>query len=120
MMPINIETRESGGDYQQVGILHKTNNLDNDFDKPGNNDKTVILQLFGKPIYRGSTNWNYYIMDKNKFKIPLIINNENCDNYQRGCKELQNNDTINIPQYNGEFSVQILRFDAPKYIPYVY
>ena len=119
-MPINIETRESGGDYQQVGTLHKTTNIDNGFDKPGNNDKTVILQLFGKPIYKASSNWNYYIKDKNSFKIPLNINNRNCSDAQIGCPEINNNDDINIEQYNGSFKVQILKFDAPKYIPYIY
>lgn len=120
MMPINIETRESGGDYQQVGMLHKMNNIDGEFNKPGNNDKTVLLQLFGKPLYKASSNWNYYIMDKNNFKIPLNINNNNCSDAQRGCPEINNNDEIDIEQYNGKFKAQILKFNAPKYIPYIY
>jgi len=119
-LPINIETRESGGEYQQVGTLYKTTNIDNGFDKPGNNDKTVILQLFGKPIYKASSNWYYYVTDKNNFKIPLNINNRNCSDTHNGCSEINNNDEINIEQYNGSFKVQILKFDAPKYIPYIY
>ena len=119
-MPINIETRESGGDYQQVGMLHKMNNIDGEFNKPGNNDKTVLLQLFGKPLYKSSSNWNYYIMDKNNFKIPLNINNNNCSDSQMGCPEINNNDEIDIEQYNGKFKAQILKFNAPKYIPYIY
>ena len=119
-MPINIETRESGGDYQQVGMLHKMNNIDGEFNKPGNNDKTVLLQLFGKPLYKASSNWNYYIMDKNNFKIPLNINNNNCSDSQMGCPEINNNDEIDIEQYNGKFKAQILKFNAPKYIPYIY
>ena len=119
-MPINIETRESSGDYQQIGVLHKTSNTNNGFDNPGNNDKSVILQLFGKPLYKGSSNWNYYIIDKNNFKIPLNINNRNCSDNQQGCSEINNNDEINIEQYNGDFKVQILKFNAPKYLPYIY
>ena len=119
-MPINIETRESGGDYQQVGMLHKMNNIDGEFNKPGNNDKTVLLQLFGKPLYKASSNWNYYILDKNKFKIPLNINNNNCSDSHIGCHEINNNDEIDIEQYNGKFKAQILKFNAPKYIPYIY
>ena len=119
-MPINIETRGSGGDYQQVGVLHKVTNNSAEFTDPGNNDKTVILQLFGKPLYKGANTWNYYIMDKNNFKIPLTIGSDNCSDNQRGCKEIYNNDEISIEQYNGTFKVQILKFDAPKYIPYVY
>ena len=46
-MPINIKTRPDGGDYQQLGVLHKENNVDLEFNKPGNNnDETVILSLF--------------------------------------------------------------------------
>ena len=119
-MPINMETRGSGCDYQQVGVLHKVTNNSDEFTDPGNNDKTVILQLFGKPLYKGANTWNYYIMDKNNFKIPLTIGSDNCSDNQRGCKEIYNNDEISIEQYNGTFKVQILKFDAPKYIPYVY
>jgi hypothetical protein len=120
-IPINIQTRESAGDYQQIGILHKNENTDKSLDKPGNNDENVVLGLFGKRLYRGSTNWLYYIIaEKNNIKIPLIIQGVNCTNDDRGCKELYDGDSVSIPQYNGEFKVQLYRFDAPKYIPYVY
>ncbi len=119
-MPINIETRGSGGDYQQVDILHKVTNNSDEFTDPGNNDKTVLLNLFGKPLHKGANTWNYYIMDKNNFKIPLKIENHNCSDNTRGCKEIYDNEEITIEQYNGNFKVQILKFDSPKYIPYVF
>ena len=120
-MPINIQTRESAGDYQQIGILHKNTNTDKALDKPGNNDENVILALFGKRLYRRSTNWLYYVIaEKNNIKIPLFIDGVNCTNDDRGCRELNDGDSVSIPQYNGEFLVQLYRFDAPKYIPYVY
>ena len=119
-MPINIETRESGGDFQQIGVLHKTENSNKSFDKPGNNDESVILGLYGKPLYRRSSNWLYYVIsEKNNIKIPLIMNNINCTNDTQGCKEIMNGDVINIPQYNGDFKVEIYKFDAPRYIPYI-
>jgi len=119
-MPINIETRESGGDYQQVGILHKDSHIDTSFNKPGSTDDTVILGLFGKPLYKGSSNWNYYVLShKNNLKIPLILDNNNCTDNTNGCNEINNNDTINIDQYNGSFKVQLYKFNAPKYIPYI-
>jgi hypothetical protein len=119
-MPINIKTRPDGGDYQQVGVLHKESNVDLEFNKPGNSDETVILSLFGKPLYKGSTNWNYYVTDKNNNKIPLFVQNSNCTDETNGCSEIHTNDLLLIQQYNGNFRAQIYRFDSPKYIPYIY
>lgn len=119
-MPINIETRESGGDYQQIGVLHKTENTNKNFDKPGNNDESVILGLYGKPLYRRSSNWLYYVIsEKNNIKIPLVMNNVNCSNDTQGCKEIMNGEVIDIAQYNGSFKVEMYKFDSPKYIPYI-
>ena len=120
LMPINIETRESGGDYQQIGILHKKENIDKAIDKPGNNDESVILGLYGKQTYKGSNRWLYYVIsEKNSIKIPLKLDNVDCTSDNRGCKELMDGDSINVPQYNGEFQVNIYKFDSPRYIPYV-
>lgn len=118
-MPINIETRPSGGEYQQIGILTKESIVDEDV-VPGNNTDTVILPLFGRPVYRGSQMYNYYTAtDKfHQVRVPLSINGENCTD-RRGCKELQNNDTVNVPGYNSVFRVQIYELDYPRYIPYV-
>ena len=119
-MPINIETRESGGDYQQIGVLHKTENTNKNFSKPGNNDESVILGLYGKPLYKRSSNWLYYVIsDKNNIKIPLVINNVNCSNDTQGCNEIMNGEVIEIAQYNGSFKTEIYKFDSPKYIPYI-
>ena len=118
-MPINIETRPDGGDYQQVGILTKESIADEDA-VPGNNTDSVILPLFGRPTYRGSQMYNYYTStDKyHQVRVPLTINGDNCTD-QRGCKEIYDNDTIQVPGYNGNFKVQIYKLDYPRYIPYV-
>ena len=50
-LPINIETRGSGGDFQQLGMLYK-NNISDDEKAPGNNTDNNVLPLYGKPIYR--------------------------------------------------------------------
>ena len=52
-LPINIETRGSGGDFQQMGMLYK-NNISDDSKAPGNNTDNNVLPLYGKPTYRGS------------------------------------------------------------------
>ena len=120
-MPINVKTRESGGDYQQIGILHKISHSNDDIAAPGTNDDAVILALFGKPLYRGSSQWLYYVIsDKtNAIKIPISIDGKSCSDEQIGCREIYNDNEITIPQYNGVFKVQVYNFDAPKYIPYI-
>jgi len=45
-LPINIETRGSGGDFQQIGILYKDAIAD-DGQVPGNNTDSNVLPLYG-------------------------------------------------------------------------
>ena len=118
-VPINIETRESGGDFQQIGILSKKT-ITNEGEVPGNNTDTVILPLYGKPLYRGARNWLYYTeTDKvNSVKIPLVINNRDCTD-DRGCDELNDGDSITITSLNGDFDVKLYKFNKPRYIPFI-
>lgn len=119
-IPINIHTRGSSGGFQQVGMLYK-NEISNETDKIGNNTDTVVLPLFGKPIYPGSNKWNYYVTsDKyNMVKMPITHNGRKCD-ADYGCDELYTNDQIQLPAYNGSFKVEIYDYDKPRYIPYIY
>lgn len=118
-LPINIKTRGDGGDYQQVGILYK-DDISNNEKAPGNNTDSNILPLFGKPTYDGSSQWNYYTAsDKNhQIKIPLQLESSDCTD-ERGCKEIYNGDSIQIPAYNGNFTAKIYKLNSPRYIPYV-
>ena len=118
-IPINIETRESGGDFQQIGILSK-DSVSDDSEKPGNNNDSVILPLYGKPTYKGSNNWLYYTESdrNNAIKIPLTINGKDCTD-DIGCTELNDNDKVSISPYNGDFNVKIYKFNKPRYIPYI-
>ena len=118
-LPINIKTRGDGGDYQQVGILYK-DDISNNEKAPGNNTDSNILPLFGKPTYNGSSQWNYYTAsDKNhQIKIPLQLESSDCTD-ERGCKEIYNGDSIQIPAYNGNFTAKIYKLNSPRYIPYV-
>ena len=52
-------------------------------------------------------------------KIPLIKQNVNCMEPNRGCAEIQNGETVSIEAYNGDFKVNIYNYNAPKYIPYI-
>lgn len=118
-IPINIETRESGGDYQQYGILSK-NAINDEGETPGNNTDSVILPLYGKPTYRGSNKYLYYTeTDKlNPVKIPVNYKNKDCtDDY--GCEEIYDGDVVSIPSYNGDFNAKIYKLNKPRYIPYI-
>ena len=118
-IPINIETRESDGDFQQMGILYK-NNITDEEKAPGNNTDNNVLPLYGKPTYRGSNKFLYYTeTDKlNPVKIPITVNSKDCTD-DMGCDELSNGSSVNIPSYNGSFNVKIYKFNKPRYIPYV-
>lgn len=118
-IPINIETRESGGDFQQVGILSKTD-ISNNAQQPGNNNESVVLPLYGKPLYRGSSKWLYYTeTDRNRpIKIPIVVNNVDCTD-DRGCDEIYDGGSVTIPSLNGDFNVKLYKFNKPRYIPYI-
>ena len=118
-MPINISTRGDGGDYQQIGILYKDSVIDEE-KAPGNNTDANVLPLFGKPVYRGASRYNYYTAtDKyHQVKVPITLNNTDCTD-DRGCDEINNDDVIPVPGYNANFKAQIYKFDKPRYIPYV-
>ena len=118
-IPINIETRESGGDFQQVGILSKKT-INDGVSVPGNNTDSVVLPLYGKSTYRGSNKWLYYTeTDKlNPVKIPVNHKNKDCtDDY--GCDEIYDKDSVTIPSYNGDFTVKIYNLNKPRYIPFI-
>ena len=119
VMPINIETRPSAGDFQQIGMLHKES-ISDDSKKPGNNDESNILALFGKQTYKGSNRWLYYTSsDKNNgIKIPLTYKNRDCTDDQ-GCDEIYDGEIVDIPSYNGNFKVKMYKFDKPRYIPFI-
>ena len=118
-IPINIETRESGGDYQQLGILSK-GTINDDNKTPGHNTDSVILPLYGKPTYRGSNKWLYYTeTDKlHPVKIPVNYGGKDCtDDY--GCEEIYDGSSVTIPSYNGDFTAKIYKLNKPRYIPYI-
>jgi hypothetical protein len=119
-IPTNIPTRGFSGGFQQVGSLHKYEIADENT-QSGNNTKSIILPLYGRPLYPGANLWNYYTTtDKhNSVKITFKIGNKHSDD-RHGVNELMSDDNVEIPEYNGTFKVKIYQFDQPRYIPYVY
>lgn len=127
-IPINVPTRGISSPSQQIGALYKERvdtYIDGEDDDPrrkipGNNSDSVILPLYGNPTYPKSNKWSYHVAtDKNnQVKMPLNNKGKKCDN-KYGCEEIQNDDLITIPGYNGQFRAVIYDYDTPKYIPYV-
>lgn len=117
-VPINIPTRGESGGYQQIGYLYKED-IDDETKQIGNNTEPVMLPLYGRPTYNGSNKWMYYISsDKyHSIKMPIEHKNKKCDS-EYGCEELYNDDTVDVPSYNGKFKVNVYEFDKPRYIPY--
>ena len=119
-VPVNIPSRGLIGSYQQLGHLYKTEVANSNI-AIGNNSDTTILPLFGRPLYNGSRRWTYYTStDKvNMIKLPLTVGGRKCDQ-DYGCDEIYTGDTIEIPPYNGKFTVEIYDYDKPRYIPYAF
>ena len=102
---INIPTRGYPDNYHQVGNLIR-------------NSDEKVLKLFGRQKYPGSSQWEYYIVsrDPNGLDTKLPLN-------RKKDRELEDNSEIDVPFFNsskGNFKVQLLNFDAPRYNPYVF
>ena len=104
---INISTRGEPEPYQQIGILiNETSNL--------------MLPLFGQPKYPGSQHWLYYTQS-DKFqsvKLPIEQNGKDCQ-ADLGCKEVQTDDTLNVPGYTQIFNVRLYENQKMRYLPHV-
>ncbi len=98
---INIPTRGYPDNYHNIGILVRKND-------------EKILKLFGRQKFPGSNQWEYYVVNSDKYdKIPLEI---------PGNKELSNGDVIGLPwldQSKGKFEIRIFDYDVPRYNPYI-
>ena len=103
-MRINVPTRGEPPSYQQVGILTDTSDGEN------------VKPLYGRQTYRGSNQWNYFTsLDSHlATKIPLSIDSHDCTD-ERGCKELNKNDTINVN--TTDYNVNLYKLNSPRYIP---
>lgn len=107
MMPINIETRGTAPEMQQVGTLRSKSN-------------DTILALYGRPTFRGSSKWVYYTAtDKfHSIKLPVEKNKRDCTS-EHGCDELYEDDEVRVKGYDSVFQTSVYQLDAPRYIPYI-
>jgi hypothetical protein len=107
---INIPSRGYQPQYQQVGIIHNKNK------KNGN----IILPLFGKALYPGSSKWQYYASSDGFNTIKLDIKfRKKMGMSEYGCDEISDGDIVGVPAYRQPFIANIYHLDKPTYIPYV-
>lgn len=93
--------------YQQIGIL-TSDETDKD---------PIVLPLFSKKLNNHNDRFNYYTAtDKNNMmRLPVKFDNMNCED-DIGCREIYNNDKINIEIYKGRtFTATIYKVDTPQY-----
>ena len=104
--PFNIKTRGPPEEYGMVGFLQDST------------DPNKLQQLYGRRTYPNSNNWNYFVKSDqyHQIPIPLSINGSNCTD-ERGCKELNDNETINL--MNKEHKATIYKPEPYYYNPYV-
>jgi len=105
---INFPTRGPPPELTQIGILT-------------NETSSLILPLFGRQTYNGSSMWNYFT-STDKFqtiRLPVHFKKRNCTNDQ--CDQTYDDDRVHVPAYGSEeFKVTLYNLDAPRYIPFVY
>jgi len=111
-IPINVETRATGMNYQQIGILTPLNGTDN----------TIILPLMGRKLMTGREKWQYYTMANGvgtiHAKLPVSKNGKSCTG-EYGCDDIQNGDTVYVEGYKTTFTATIYENINFSYIPYI-
>lgn len=105
-IPINVPTRSVDADYRQIGIV--TNK----------NSEGLIMPLIGKPLFTDRDKWQYFVLNKQNIKLPVIVNGKNSTN-EYGTNSLSNKDSVSISGYsNGnEFEVELYENNQFNYIP---
>jgi hypothetical protein len=113
-IPVNVKTRNIT-EVSQIGTLFKHSISDATL-KSGDNDLSVVLPLFGRPLHTGSNKWIYYT-NHNGLRLPIFSNSKQCDK-EIGCNELYTDDTVQVPALNGDFKIHINEKEEFQYIPY--
>ncbi len=105
-VPINVPTQGMNADYRQIGIVSK------------NGPHSQIFPLIGKPLMSHRDKWQYYVLNKQNIKLPVIINGKNSTN-EYGTDSLENNDVVSISGHSNqpEFKVELYENNQHQYIP---
>lgn len=110
-IPVNMRTRGEPSEYQQIGILTRTNNSSND----------LILPLFGRRIMNGRDKWQYYTVSGTgnlNTRLPVSVSGKSCTG-EYGCDNMNNGDIIYVEGYNDTFIATIYENNLLQYIPVI-
>jgi len=110
-IPINVETRGTGMSYQQIGILTRLSQTNDD----------MILPLMGRKLMSGRDKWQYYTISNTgslNTKLPVSRNGKSCTN-EYGCDDITNGDSVYVEGYNNTFRATVYDNSTFHYIPYL-
>ena len=129
VLPVNVETRGVRSEYNQVGILTKTdgNSGSSGIKMFSNSDpvvdssyeNTLIIPLMGRRSSSGRNKWQYYTISNTgtlNTKLPVTVQGRSCSS-EYGCDEIMDGDVVFVKGYNHGFSVTMYENTTFSYIP---
>jgi hypothetical protein len=108
-IPVNVQTRGVDNDYQQMGILTRSNYSGNE----------MILPLMGRKHMSGRDKWQYYTISGSgnlNTKLPISVNGRSCTS-EYGCDDIYNGDIVYVEGYKDTFHATIYENNLFHYIP---
>lgn len=105
-IPINVRTQGVDTSYRQIGILTRQNGSE------------MILPLMGRPLITNRDKWQFYTMNDNNIKLPIVNKGRSCTN-EYGCDNLYNGDSVYVEGLGDAFKVTVYDNAMAKYIPFV-
>ena len=108
-IPVNVQTRGVDNDYQQMGILTRSNYSGNE----------MILPLMGRKHMSGRDKWQYYTISGSgnlNTKLPISVNGRSCTS-EYGCDDIYNGDVVYVEGYKDTFHATIYENNQFQYIP---
>jgi len=129
VLPVNVETRGVRSEYNQVGILTKTDGnsgsscikmfSNSDPVVDSSNENTLIIPLMGRRSSSGRNKWQYYTISNTgtlNTKLPVTVQGRSCSS-EYGCDEIMDGDVVFVKGYNHGFSVTMYDNTTFSYIP---
>ena len=108
-IPVNVQTRGVDNDYQQMGILTRSNYSGDE----------MILPLKGRKHMSGRDKWQYYTISGTgnlNTKLPISVNGRSCTS-EYGCDDIYNGDVVYVEGYKDTFHATIYENNQFHYIP---
>ena len=108
-IPVNVQTRGMDNDYQQMGILTRSNYSGDE----------MILPLMGRKHMSGRDKWQYYTISGSgnlNTKLPISVNGRSCTS-EYGCDDIYNGDVVYVEGYKDTFHATIYENNQFQYIP---